>query len=466
MRGGRGPGCAGGRCARIARRRASHLLRRGPPVSLRGNGGRLCDTGRHARAEAARRRLRGRPRLPLRLHAGLVAAVEGALRGRRRSRRRAVPRAAGRVAVVADGGRTRPTSRASRSPACATPSRALKGDRYLRRAEESPEDALGDRLTREAIWRWVTPRWQRHLERLVERERPDAVVVFTVPMAHFRGIPTALRERFGIPVVFYDGDVPMSLPEFGGMDTGFNYYHGADPGEYDLAALELGGRARAAARARRAARGGRLLGGRPGVLRAAAGREGDGRLLLRLRRQVPARVDAGDRRRAVAAPAGGRLRARRARLPRRHGPRAAGRRRAVQRLRARDLGGARQPLHHAPLARHRLRVVVVPSVRARLGRRRHRVEPLRGHRAVVRARRGAARRARRGRGDGRDPRPRRRSGAGRGARAAARASACSTSTPTATAHGRCSTSCGVGVAGVERRSRSCPRSTRSAASGA
>src|ERR671936_232356 len=26
----------------------------------------------------------------------------------------------------------------------------------------------------------------------------------------------------------------MNLPEFGGMDTGFNYYHGADPGEYDL----------------------------------------------------------------------------------------------------------------------------------------------------------------------------------------------------------------------------------------
>jgi spore maturation protein CgeB len=62
----------------------------------------------------------------------------------------------------------------------------------------------------------------------------DAIVVFTVPMSHLRGIPTGLRERFGIPVVFYDGDVPMSLPEFGGMDTGFNYYFGADPGEYDL----------------------------------------------------------------------------------------------------------------------------------------------------------------------------------------------------------------------------------------
>jgi hypothetical protein len=110
----------------------------------------------------------------------------------------------------------------------------LRGDRYIRRSEHSPDDSAADRATREAILRWVTPRWRRHLETLVERERPDAVVVFTVPMAHFRGIPSALRERFGIPVVFYDGDVPMSLPEYGGMDTGFNYYHGADPGEYDL----------------------------------------------------------------------------------------------------------------------------------------------------------------------------------------------------------------------------------------
>ena len=81
----------------------------------------------------------------------------------------------------------------------------------------------------------MTPRWQRHLTKVLEREKDvDAVVVFTVPMAHFRGIPTVLRERFGVPVIFYDGDVPMSLPEFGGMDTGFNYYHGADPSEYDL----------------------------------------------------------------------------------------------------------------------------------------------------------------------------------------------------------------------------------------
>ncbi len=110
----------------------------------------------------------------------------------------------------------------------------VKGDTLLRRAEDNPEDGFGERMTREAVWRWVTPRWKKHLDRLVEQERPDAIVVFTVPMAHLRGIPAYLRGRYGIPIVFYDGDVPMSLPEFGGMDTGFNWYHDADPSEYDL----------------------------------------------------------------------------------------------------------------------------------------------------------------------------------------------------------------------------------------
>ncbi|HXY86493.1 MAG TPA: glycosyltransferase [Gaiellaceae bacterium] len=109
------------------------------------------------------------------------------------------------------------------------------GDTHLRRSEERPVDSRGDRVVREVIWRYVTPRWRRHLEGILARERDvDAVVVFAVPMSHLRGIPTTLRDRFDVPVVYYDPDVPMSLPEFGGMDTGFNIYHGADPSEYDL----------------------------------------------------------------------------------------------------------------------------------------------------------------------------------------------------------------------------------------
>lgn len=111
----------------------------------------------------------------------------------------------------------------------------LSGDTHVRRAEERPDDGRSDRVARELIWRWITPRWRRHVDRILERERDvAAVVVFAVPVSHLRGIPAHVRERFGVPVVYYDPDAPMSLPEFGGMDTGFNIYHGADPGEYDL----------------------------------------------------------------------------------------------------------------------------------------------------------------------------------------------------------------------------------------
>ena len=164
----------------------------------------------------------------------MVAALEGPARGRRRPRRHTYRG----KAIESPWWRTAPNPlyREAETFARARDAVArLKGDRYLRRAEQQPEDTRADRAVREVIWRYVTPRWRRHLESLLERERDvDAVVFFTVPMSHFRGIPTALRERFDVPMVFYDGDVPMSLPEFGGMDTGFNYYHDADPSEYDL----------------------------------------------------------------------------------------------------------------------------------------------------------------------------------------------------------------------------------------
>ena len=224
------------------------------------------------------------------------------------------------------------------------------------------------------------------------------------------------------------------------MDTGFNYYHGADPSEYDLVVSNSEGGLPRAARARGAAGRGRLLGRRPGVLRAAAGREAPRRLLLRLRGQVPPRLDGRDGRRAEPGGARARVRARRPRLPGRHRPRLARRRRPLQRLQPRDLGLADQPEHHAPLACDRPGLVVVPAVRARERRRRDRLEPLRGDRALVRAGARAARRQRRRRGAQRRTaacstirrRPRR--------WAPARASACSTSTPTRTAPGSCSRS--------------------------
>jgi hypothetical protein len=257
--------------------------------------------------------------------------------------------------VVADG--ANPLYREAEAFASARDAVArLKGDRYLRRAERNPRTAAptNARARRSGVRDAALAPAPR---RLLERERDvDAVVVFTVPMSHFRGIPTLLRERFGVPVVFYDGDVPMSLPEFGGMDTGFNYYHGADPGEYDLVLsnsegglerlLELGARER------------RPCSGAP--TRAVSRRT-----TSRRTRRASSTATATSSGASGCAAMVGEPRAARPRSTSRSADATSGRhrhararrRRPVQRLRARDLRGPREPQHHAAAARDRSRLV-------------------------------------------------------------------------------------------------------------
>ena len=324
----------------------------------------------------------------------------------------------------------------------ATRSRGCKGDRYLRRDEESPTRARRPARRARSIWRWVTPRWQRHLERILERERRRRRGRrLHRPDGHLRGIPTALRERFGVPVVFYDGDVPMSLPEFGGMDTGFNYYHGADPGEYDLVVSNSeGGLERLRELGARRAEA-RLLGRRPRVLRAAC----------RSRRSTTSSSTAT----ATSSGASGcasSSASRRGACPTSTSRSAATTSRATSAARAqlgdvpfnalrRAISSARVNLNitrrsHATV----LRVVDLPSVRARRWRapRSSRTrttgierwfEPGRELLVVERRRRG----------DRGLPRAARRSGAAEELGRRARASACSTSTRTRIARGGCST---------------------------
>ena len=208
----------------------------------------------------------------------------------------------------------------------------------------------------------------------MDRERPNAVFFFTVPIAHFRGIPTALRERFGIPVVFYDGDVPMSLPEFGGMDTGFNYYHGADPSEYDLVLsnsegglprlLELGAR-----RAEAVFWGAdpEFFAPQPVAKEMDVFFYGYGDKFRQEWTAAMVGEPSRSRRRSTSRSVAGTSAATRATRARSAT--------SFQRLRARDLGGADQPQRDAADACDGAALLDLPAVRARLRRGRDRLEP-------------------------------------------------------------------------------------------
>ena len=71
-----------------------------------------------------------------------------------------VPRTADRVAVVADG--PEPDVRRRRVVrAGARRGRSAEGGPLPAARRREPRGRLGDRMTREVIWRWVTPRWRR-----------------------------------------------------------------------------------------------------------------------------------------------------------------------------------------------------------------------------------------------------------------------------------------------------------------
>jgi hypothetical protein len=96
-------------------------------------------------------------------------------------------------------------------------------------------EQFGDRVLRKLANAWVRPRWQAHLAQLFASQPDfDAVLVLTAPLNHLTGLPDYLREHFDIPIIYYDGDVPASLPCFRGFASGFKIYYDADLGEYDL----------------------------------------------------------------------------------------------------------------------------------------------------------------------------------------------------------------------------------------
>jgi spore maturation protein CgeB len=85
------------------------------------------------------------------------------------------------------------------------------------------------------IKNYIKPRWERHIREILLKEKDvDAVLVMNVPMNHISLIPSVVKQKFGIPIIYYDGDMPTSLPKYA-VNRGFkfNYYVGADLSEYD-----------------------------------------------------------------------------------------------------------------------------------------------------------------------------------------------------------------------------------------
>jgi len=111
--------------------------------------------------------------------------------------------------------------------------RSLSGGKGAATSATGDGETRAERATRSAARTLVAPLWGRHLDRILTREPDiDAVLLLTVPLNHFTGIPAEIQRKHGKPVFYYDGDVPASLPTLRGFSSGFRIYQGADPAEY------------------------------------------------------------------------------------------------------------------------------------------------------------------------------------------------------------------------------------------
>lgn len=83
---------------------------------------------------------------------------------------------------------------------------------------------------------YVRKKWEKHLINIIEKEKDiDALIFINIPLNHIKGLPTKIKEEYGITVGYFDGDMPTILPKYA-VDRGFkfNYYVDADLSEYDV----------------------------------------------------------------------------------------------------------------------------------------------------------------------------------------------------------------------------------------
>lgn len=111
--------------------------------------------------------------------------------------------------------------------------RAVMPANQVQMDETTDSESAMDKITRQMAQTLIAPLWKRHLDAILTKQDDiDAVIFLTVPLNHLVGVPTYIQEKHQVPVLYFDGDVPASLPNMKGFASGFRIYQGADVSEY------------------------------------------------------------------------------------------------------------------------------------------------------------------------------------------------------------------------------------------
>lgn len=91
---------------------------------------------------------------------------------------------------------------------------------------------ISDKLVPKIVDSLLISKWKKLLSEILRKEREfDAVILIGVPLNHFNNLAKFIKSDFSCPLIYYDLDIPTSLPKYGGFS--FSYYLNVDLTKYD-----------------------------------------------------------------------------------------------------------------------------------------------------------------------------------------------------------------------------------------
>lgn len=80
--------------------------------------------------------------------------------------------------------------------------------------------------------KFAIPNLKKLVKKIFSKEKDiEAIINIALPLNQLTGFVTDIKKAYNIPILYYDVDLPTSLPEHGGFT--FNYYVSANLKEYD-----------------------------------------------------------------------------------------------------------------------------------------------------------------------------------------------------------------------------------------
>lgn len=80
----------------------------------------------------------------------------------------------------------------------------------------------------------VYPKWLKEIRNTINSEEPDYLLMINSPLNQIPDLARKIKEEYDIPIIYYNGDMPVHLPRYGGFHTGANILEGASLSAFDI----------------------------------------------------------------------------------------------------------------------------------------------------------------------------------------------------------------------------------------